>query len=118
MNGLKYICLACIIPFLPSCIQEEHMGDAGDDGRVTVSLTFTTRTEEGADEGMESDEGNNENLIRTVRVYVFDGSDGSLTGYHHADLSDKNVTEKSFNIRLGFSRHTIPADGHTCCFTP
>ena len=56
MNGLKYICLACIIPFLPSCIQEEHMGDAGDDGRVTVSLTFTTRTEEGADEGMESDE--------------------------------------------------------------
>lgn len=41
MNGLKYICLACIIPFLPSCIQEEHMGDAGDDGRVTVSLTFT-----------------------------------------------------------------------------
>ena len=46
MNGLKYICLACIIPFLPSCIQEEHMGDAGDDGRVTVSLTFTTRTEE------------------------------------------------------------------------
>ena len=116
MNGLKYICLACIIPFLPSCIQEEHMGDAGDDGRVTVSLTFTTRTEEGADEGMESDEGNNENLIRTVRVYVFDGSDGSLTGYHHADLSDKNVTEKSFNIRLGFSRHTIPADGHTCLF--
>ena len=73
MNGLKYICLACIIPFLPSCIQEEHTGDAGDDGRVTVSLTFTTRTEEGADEGMESDEGNNENLIRTVRVYVFDG---------------------------------------------
>lgn len=65
---------------------------------------------------MESDEGNNENLIRTVRVYVFDGSDGSLTGYHHADLSDKNVTEKSFNIRLGFSRHTIPADGHTCLF--
>ena len=52
MNGLKYICLACIIPFLPSCIQEEHTGDAGDDGRVTVSLTFTTRTEEGADEGM------------------------------------------------------------------
>ena len=46
MNGLKYICLACIIPFLPSCIQEEHTGDAGDDGRVTVSLTFTTRTEE------------------------------------------------------------------------
>lgn len=42
MNGLKYICLACIIPFLPSCIQEEHTGDAGDDGRVTVSLTFTT----------------------------------------------------------------------------
>ena len=33
MNGLKYICLACIIPFLPSCIQEEHTGDAGDDGR-------------------------------------------------------------------------------------
>ena len=67
---------------------------------------------------MESDEGNNENLIRTVRVYVFDGSDGSLTGYHHADLSDKNVTEKSFNIRLGSPDTRFPPTAIRVCFTP
>lgn len=118
MNGFRYICFACLAALFPSCVKDDCSGKGNDDGQVTVNLSFTTRMDENTGEDMETDGKDAENRIETVRVYVFDGNDSGarLVGYHYADLSGKNLTEISFDIRLGFSRYTIPDAGYECWF--
>lgn len=110
----KYILLGILAMQAASCVNDEYGQDSiTPEERVVVNLFFTTAQTAAGNDPL-PDAGNPENQIKSLRVYIFSGSE--LVGYQPKTDIPENTASKTLEMQLCLSNKSIPNEGYPCTF--